>query len=277
MTFTHYIGVDYSSQDRKQKTWVAIGRRTFMGFEVQRLESIGRDGLPGLLRQYASHRVLVAIDSPLSWPVGFISFLTEETPRSWLSLAKEIQENWTFKKVERKRNTYVKKNGTDLRLTDTYQNTTSPLQNTYPDYMTMVWHSMQVLANRPQTYRVLPFERLEPSHSSIIEVAPEVTLQKLGIPHTQYHGESKNPRERRREILRQLRLSNMVSLDTESPLYKSALASDDALDAVLCGLTGTFFSGEASSLGLTLAQPSPNEMRRISLEGWIYVPARAQG
>jgi hypothetical protein len=273
MTFTHYIGIDYSSQDRKQKTWTAIGRRTFMGFEVQRLESIGRDGLADLLREYASQRVLVAIDTPFSWPVGFITFLMEETPRSWLSLAKEIQSNWTFKKVERKRNSYAKKKGIEPRLTDTYQKTTSPLQNTYPDYMTMVWHSMRTLADRPPTYRILPFERLEPSHSSVIEVAPEVTLQKLGIPHSQYHGESKAPIEQRKEILRQLRLSNLVALDPDNPFYKDAVKSDDALDAILCGLTGTFFSGEASSLGLALTHPSPNEMRRISLEGWIYVPA----
>lgn len=277
MTFTYYIGVDYSSQDRKQKTWAAVGRRTFMGFEVQRLESIGRDGLPDLLREYASHRVLVAIDAPFSWPVGFITFLLEEAPRSWLSLAKEIQDGWTFKKIQRKRNSYVKKNDTTLRLTDTYQGTTSPLQDTYPDYMTMVWYCMNTLAHRPPTYRVLPFERMEPSHSSIIEVAPEVTLQKLGIPHTQYHGESDIPVERRKEILRQLRLSNLVPLDTGSSFYKDALENDDALDAILCGLTGTFSSGEASSIGLTLAHPSPNEMRRISLEGWIYAPAAVQG
>jgi hypothetical protein len=277
MTFTHYIGIDYSSQDRKQKTWAAVGRRTFMGFEVQRLESIGRDGLPDLLNEYASQRVLVAIDAPFSWPVGFITFLLDEAPRSWVALAREVEENWTFKKIQRKRNSYVKKYDTTQRLTDTYQDTTSPLQDTYPDYMTMVWHCMTTLAQRPQTYRVLPFERLEPAHSSIIEVAPEVTLQKLGIPHTQYHGESDTPVERRGEILRQLRLSNLVPLDTASPIYKDAMESDDALDAVLCGLTGTFFSGEASSLGLTLAHPSPNEMRRISLEGWIYAPAAVTG
>jgi hypothetical protein len=275
MTLAHYIGVDYSSQDRKQKTWVAVGRRKFMGLELQRLESIGRDGLPDLLREYASQRVLLTVDFPFSWPVDFIVHLLEEAPRSWLSLAEEIQENWTFKKVERKRNSFVKQNGTTLRLTDSYLKTTSPLQNTFPDLMTMVWYGMNVLAKRPPTYRVLPFERLEPSHSMIIEVAPEVTLQKLGIPHTKYHGESKVPQERRQEILRQLRLSNLVPMDIDSPLYENAVKYDDALDAVICGLTGTFFSGEASALGVALAAPSPNEMRRVSLEGWIYTPTLA--
>ncbi len=273
MTFSYYIGVDYSSQDRKQKTWVAVGRRSFMGFELLRLESIGRDGLPDLLREYASHRVLVTLDFPFSWPVGFITALTEEAPRSWLALAEEIDERWTLKKVQRKRDSYARKNGITLRLTDTYQGTTSPLQNTYPDLMTMVWYGMKTLVNRPPTYRVIPFERLEPAHSTILEVAPEVTLQKLGIPHSQYHGESKATADRRREILRQLRLSNLVPLDTASAFYKEALKNDDALDAILCGLTGTFFSGDAGGLGITLAPPSPNEMRRITLEGWIYAPA----
>jgi hypothetical protein len=273
MTFTYYIGIDYSSQDRKQKTWAAVGRRSFMGFELQRLESIGRDGLPDLLREYASHRVLVALDFPFSWPVGFVTTLIEEPPRSWVALAQEIEERWTLKKLQRKRGPYVRRNGTTLRLTDTYQSTTSPLQNTYPDLMTMVWYGMKALAHRPPTYRVVPFERLEPAHSTLLEVAPEVTLQKLGIPHTQYHGESDIPAERRREILRQLRLSNLVPLDTASTFYKEALENDDALDAILCGLTGTFFSGDAGGLGITLAPPSPNEMRRISLEGWIYAPA----
>lgn len=275
MTFTHYIGVDYSSQDRKQKTWVAVGRRKFMGFELQRLESIGRDGLPDLLREYASQRVLLAIDFPFSWPVGFIVHLLGEAPRSWLSLVEEIQGNWTFKKVQRARDTFVKQNGTALRLTDSYLKTTSPLQNTFPDLMTMVWYGMQTFANRPPTYRVLPFERLEPSHSMIIEVAPEVTLQKLGVPHTKYHGESGIPQERRQEILKQLRLSNLVPMDTSSSFYEDALKYDDALDAVLCGLTGIFFSAEASALGVTLATPRPNEMRRVSLEGWVYTPTLA--
>jgi hypothetical protein len=244
-----------------------------MGFELLHLESIGRDGLPGLLREYASHRVLVALDFPFSWPVGFVTTLTEAPPRSWIALAEEVDTRWTLKKVQRKRAGYVRKNGTPRRLTDTYQGTTSPLQNTYPDLMTMVWYGMKTLVNRPPTYRVIPFERLEPAHSTILEVAPEVTLQKLGIPHAQYHGESKAPAERRREILRQLRLSNLVPLDTASPFYKQALKNDDALDAILCGLTGTFFSGDAGGLGITLASPSPNEMRRITLEGWIYAPA----
>jgi len=275
MTFTHYIGVDYSSQDRKQKTWVAVGRRTFMGFEVQRLESIGRDGLPDLLKEYASYRVLVSLDFPFSWPVGFIKHLLGETPRSWMAMARTVDDEWSPSKVKRKRKSFVNQNGTTLRLTDTYLDTTSPLQDTYPDLWTMVMTGMPVLLHRPQTYRVIPFERLEPSHSSIIEVAPEVTLQKLGIPHTQYHGESETPQERRREILRQLRLSNLVPLDTSSRFYQDALDSDDALDAMICGLTGTFFSADAGSTGLTLGMPSPNEMRRVSLEGWIYAPERA--
>lgn len=272
MTFTRYIGVDYSSQDRKQKTWVAVGRRTFMGFELQRLESIGRDGLPDLLREYASQRVLLAINFPFSWPVGFIIHLLGEAPRSWLSLAEEVQENWTFKKIQKKRDPFVRQNGTVLRLTDSYLKTTSPLQDTFPDLMTMVWYGMRTLAKRPPTYRVLPFERLEPSHSMIIEVAPEVTLQKLGVPHTKYHGETKTPLERRQEILRHLSLSNLVPMDTSSSFYEDAIRYDDALDAIICGLTGTFFSAEAGALGVTLATPSPNEMRRVSLEGWIYTP-----
>lgn len=275
MTFTHYIGVDYSSQDRKQKTWVAVGRRTFTGFDLLRLESIGRDGLPDLLKEYASQRVLLAVDFPFSWPVGFIVHLLGEAPRSWLSLAEEVQSNWTLKKVQKKRTPFVNRNSTVLRLTDSYLSTTSPLQNTYPDLMTMVWYGMQALANRPPTYRVLPFERLEPSHSTIIEVAPEVTLQKLGIPHTLYHGESDTPLERRIEILRQLRLSNLVPIDTSSSFYENAVKNDDALDALICGLTGTFFSADASTLGVTLAAPSPNEMRRVALEGWIYYPTLA--
>ncbi len=275
MTFTHCIGVDYSSQDRKQKTWVAVGRRKFMGFELQRLESIGRDGLPDLLKEYSSQRVLLTINFPFSWPVGFIGHLLGETPRSWISLAEEIQENWTFKKVEKMRDSFVKQNGTTLRLTDSYLKTTSPLQNTFPDLMTMVWHGMNVLANRPPTYRVLPFERLEPNHSMIIEVAPEVTLQKLGVPHTKYHGESEIPQERRQDILRQLRLSNLVPMDIDSQFYADAVKYDDALDAVICGLTGTFFSAGASALGVTLATPNSNEMRRVSLEGWVYTPILA--
>ena len=275
MTFTHCIGVDYSSQDRKQKTWIAVGRRKFMGFELQRLESIGRDGLHDLLREYSSQRVLLTMDFPFSWPVGFIGHLLGETPRSWISLAEEIQENWTFKKVEKKRSSFVKQHGTTLRLTDTYLKTTSPLQNTFPDLMTMVWHGMNVLANRPPTYRVLPFERLEPNHSMIIEVAPEVTLQKLGVPHTKYHGESEIPQERRQDILRQLRLSNLVPMDIDSQFYADAVKYDDALDAIICGLTGTFFSAGASALGVTLATPKSNEMRRVSLEGWIYTPTLA--
>jgi len=275
MTFTHYIGVDYSSQDRKQKTWVAVGRRTFMGFELIRLESIGRDGLSDLLREYASQRVLVTVDFPFSWPVDFISHLLDETPRSWLSLAEEIQGNWTLKKIEKKRGPFVRKSGITLRLTDSYLKTTSPLQNTYPDLMTMVWYGMKTLVNRPPTYRVLPFERLEPNHSLILEVAPEVTLEKLGVPHTLYHGESEVPIERRKEILRQFNQSNLVPIDTDSQFYEDAVRNDDAFDAIICGLTGTFFSADASTLGVKLAVPSPNEMRRVSLEGWVYYPTKA--
>lgn len=274
MTFTHYIGVDYSSQERKQKTWVAIGRRTFMGYELQRLEAIGREALPDLLLEFASHRVLIGLDFPFSWPVGFITHLLGEAPRSWQALVRAVDEEWSPSKLKRKRSSYVNRKGPALRLTDTYLGTTSPLQDTYPDLWNMVQSGMPILSKRPQTYRVLPFERLEPSHSSIVEVAPEVTLQKMGIPHTQYHGESDVPLERRAEILRQLRLSNLVALDTADPLYKLALESDDALDAIICALTGTFFSADASTSGITLAMPSPNEMRRVSLEGWIYAPTQ---
>ena len=275
MTFTHYIGVDYSSQDRKQKTWVAVGRRTFMGFDLIRLESIGRDGLPDLFREYASQRVLLAIDFPFSWPVDFIVHLLGETPRSWLSLAEAVQQSWTLKKIEKKRGPFVRKNDITLRLTDSYLDTTSPLQNTYPDLMSMVWYGMNALVKRPPTYRVLPFERLEPSHSLILEVAPEVTLEKLGIAHTLYHGESTHTIERRKDILKQLHLSNLVPIDPDSQFYADAIKNDDALDAIICGLTGTFFSADASTLGVKLAVPSPNEMRRVSLEGWIYYPTLA--
>jgi len=275
MTFTRYIGIDYSSQDRKQKTWVVVGTRTFMGFKVERLESIGRDGLPDLLREYAAQRVLLAIDFPFSWPVGFIVHLLGSAPRSWIAMAEEIQGNWAPYKIRRKRQSFVNRNGTVPRLTDSYLKTTSPLQDTYPDLMTMVLHGMKVLSDRPPTYRVLPFERLDPSHSMIIEVAPEVTLQKLGIPHSQYHGETDAPIERRMEILRQLRLSNLVPLDPAGRFHQDAVNNDDALDAILCGLTGTFFSADASTLGVTLATPGPNEMRRVSLEGWIYYPTLA--
>ena len=58
-------------------------------------------GLPDLLREYASSRVLLTVDFPFSWPVDFITHLMGETPRSWLSMAEDVQQNWTMKKVEK--------------------------------------------------------------------------------------------------------------------------------------------------------------------------------
>ena len=100
-------------------------------------------------------------------------------------------------------------------------------------------------------------------------------IEKLGIAHTLYHGESQNTMDRRKDILRQLNMSNLVPIDTNSQFYADAIKNDDALDAIICGLTGTFFSADASTLGVKLAQPGPNEMRRVSLEGWIYYPTLA--
>ena len=107
-------------------------------------------------------------------------------------------------------------------------------------------------------------------HGRVLEVYPEAALRQWTISSATddsdaggYKGTSPAAVERRRRLFGRLRdrLSNVVDL---GPVSEACLASDDALDAVVCALVA-----RAAEVGALLPVGDPEQAR---VEGWIRLP-----
>lgn len=100
----------------------------------------------------------------------------------------------------------------------------------------------------------------------VAEAYPDAALREWHLTRRgdgSYKGTAAGSRDRRREVV--AALAAAVAFDEHDA---SCLASDDALDAVVCALIG-----RAAHLGLTV--PPPDAMVSLARrEGWIHLPAR---
>ena len=97
----------------------------------------------------------------------------------------------------------------------------------------------------------------------MLEVYPAAALLLWGLPREGYKASG----EAREELL--------ATIEAEAPwlewapgAWEACVASDDALDAVLCALIA-----RAAALGLT-APPPAEELELARAEGWIHLPRK---
>lgn len=243
---------------------------------------------------------LIGLDFPFSFPKPFTEILMGAKPSyTWSDLA-EVVHNLSFEALLAQVTAAKPIMGGEIkRLTDhaTDPKAQSPLHQINPGMLKMTWQGMSLLlALQQKGFNILPFatsdciSRLannsqieiapDTVQASVMEVYPAAVLKSLGLPWRKYKGKNPEAVQLRQFILSnltrkgdKLRSVNKIAIGVPElalaqNLEQIALASDDALDAVV------------AALGAALAYLNPGQTappRQISadligLEGWIYVP-----
>jgi predicted nuclease with RNAse H fold len=96
----------------------------------------------------------------------------------------------------------------------------------------------------------------------VVESYPAAALNRWGLPHTGYKG-ADNSMLRAALVTDLARVAPRLQLGEYAELCRT---SDDAFDAVICGLIA-----RAAALG-AVHQPGPEHARLAVTEGWIVVP-----
>lgn len=125
-----------------------------------------------------------------------------------------------------------------------------------------------------------PDREAPPFRAEVMEVYPAAVLKFLGQPWRKYKGKDPEAKQLRQVILNNLagqsdKLRSVNRIATAVPelslppsLEQFALASDDALDAVIAALAAAIAYLNPSQT----APPTQISTDLIALEGWIYVP-----
>ena len=108
----------------------------------------------------------------------------------------------------------------------------------------------------------------------VVEVYPAAALLLWGIERSGYKA-GQRPDPARREAAGEAREALLGSIEEQAPwlawepgVWEACVASDDALDAVLCALIA-----RAAALGLTESLPD-EDLELVQSEGWIHVPRK---
>ena len=289
---TTIIGVDFSgAKPETGKTWIAEGSLSDGGLlTLNSCHPITRSDLTAKL-QALNEPAVAAMDFPFSVPVEFV--------RCWQPTARTMPALWeqaanTSSVDFRKRVNYFltccdvargyralcscKK---EPRRPSDPQKSFSPFHQKGTDMVPMTHRGMKMLhslwdtksPNKPLWIPPLP--KCQPTakgHIVLLEVMPGATLDSLSIKRTGAKGGG--AAELRGKILTELRSRAnewgiKVRFSRRLDLYQTCRANDDALDAMIAAITAALWC-----IGVP-ARIDPADCPESLLEGWMYVPQRA--
>lgn len=246
------IGIDCATQSNK----VGLARGSMSNglltidnaMKVGKNESIA-DLVSSWIKGKSSAKTLIAIDSPLGWPIRLGEELICHTAGSLLSTgAHQMFRRRTDFFIKEK----INKQSLDVGA-DRIARTAHAALALIDEIKEQVGISIPLAWNS---------ELADPI--SVIEVYPAVTLKSCQLlPATSYKKESSKEREQIFDGLSQL--MNLSNVDK-----RSIIDDDDILDAVVCVLAGYHFINDES------AGPATEEDRALAeKEGWIWakIPA----
>ena len=286
---TRIIGVDFSGAVRERNTWICEG--TFDGevLYICRCHSIPRDELTDKLSQIDEPAV-AAMDFPFSVPKEFIDYWgehdstvrsAETMPELWraavqLSSSNAKLKRWCTKFVnERKRNRVVP--AEPVRRVDYYHpGSFSPLHSVHPDMVPMTFRGMQMLHQvwKNSDCRVLPLDcATRQGHLLLMEVMPGLVLTAMGLPHQNYKGKKKAPREIRKYIWRNLESRSGITIKLEEKatigIESKVICNDDCLDAIVAAIAASLWNLSEDNFH---RPPTRSLEETIRKEGWLYTP-----
>ncbi len=229
-----------------------------------------------------------------------------QTSPKWMDLANCVS-SWPYEKLRAQVLSAKPIMGGEVkRLTDncTSPKAQSPLHQINPGMLKMTWQGMQLLLTlQKEGFAILPFATTagfspeKPARAEnpdcdaphftaeVLEVYPAAVLKLLGQPWRKYKGNNPEAKQLRQFILKNLTsLNNLTGpndklrsvnriaiaipgLSLAPNLEQFALASDDAIDAVIAALGAAIAYLNPSQT----APPRQISTDLIALEGWIYV------
>lgn len=243
MTGTMIVGIDCSTTGKL--TGLALGQ--YDGRQLQILETrCGDTALPRkIVADWLSNgqRALIALDTPLGWPKDLGPALIRHRAGEPIGLEADTIFRRETDRVIRDRECHPFDVGADkiARTAHAYLRLLADLREGLRLAIPLAWSP---------SYR---------SRVAAIEVYPAVTLARYGLPKSGYKDATAKHRDVRMKIIRGLRKKTIWKVSSSS-----AAANADALDAVVCVLTGRdFLAGNCVS---------PTNRTLAEKEGWIWVP-----
>ena len=280
------MGVDFSGANPETgKTWVAEGSLSDGGLlTLNSCHPIIRSDLTAKLQSLKDPAV-VGMDFPFSVPVEFAPCLqsgAKEMPDLWDAASKTNWEN--FKLRVCKFGGRSKKPGErkwPIRKCDQGLPAQSPLKpKGNPTMLPMTFRGMRMLhsiwSDAKCTGKALWIQPLPPCqteakhYTTLMEVMPGATVYHL-LGKDYYRG-YKIPKNREETLTKLRQKAGHLGLeltDLSVPLNQTCRANDDALDAVVAAITAALWS-----IGIP-ARRDPADCPDSALEGWMYVPQRA--
>ena len=238
---TTIIGIDCAAQDKK--CGIALGVYERGSVRVLDVRIKQASVVPTLLEWMEPHDAcLLAIDAPLGWPRPLGPALVSHRAGGPLRFSPDdLFHRDTDREVRRRTGKRPMEVGADkiaraaLRAVNLIQDLRDGSRRDIP----LVW------APGP------------PASTSAIEVYPALTLRARSISDTGYKGSKPDAREHRASIVTEL--AEYVELPRDVDFL---VASDDALDAVLCLLAAAdYIDGDVVH---------PIDLERARSEGWIW-------
>lgn len=238
---TYVIGVDCAAQHAR--FGLALGRCGPSEIVVTEVTTGQADVLPGLQQWMASTRPsILAFDAPLGWPCALGAALSTHSAGSLLPNTSDQLFHRTTDDFVRKQ---VKKKPLEVGADKIARAAVSALR--------------VVDAVRRGTGSTLPllWEPGVPTEPGLIEVYPAATLRAHALSDKGYKGNKAQHRDARKALL--ARLSKLLRLEVDPELL---VASDDALDAVICVLAAADFARGRVHV--------PTDAAVVKKEGWIW-------
>lgn len=224
-----------------------------------------------IVNDLKSHKVLIAIDAPLGWPIKFK--VQEHSAGNFFEVDSLDDPKSFFFQRETER--HIKK------VTEGSNGKINPLEVTSSFIAGTTYSSLYLIDKINATYcktvneskmgcERMVFDRKEydkPNFNlGVIEVYPSMTLSVLCLPHDDYKWKKKSeiPPEKAK---RQNKIKNFISGEVKVGVKK--LVNDDVIDAFICLITARSFLNDEVVKPEDL-KISPDVYRK---EGWIFYPA----
>jgi hypothetical protein len=274
-------GVDFSGANKTPNdTWLAYGRVSGWQFEILGIKQVGSHAIGAELAKLGL--TAAGIDCPFSLPAEFMEFMAQKALRKEFQTWQELAEHIVFTSFDDFLEQVKEFKKEPKRIADKAVKAPalSPLHRGNPSMVQMTYHGMRMLAMLdPSKFAVLPFQDEPVGACSVIEVYPREFLRFLSLPETGYKTKVKKEdpdvEKIRRQILsglfelkerRQIALKEFIRLSISKELERQAIASDHALDAVICAYLTALFVTQRPAF----SDPFEQDDDKVLLEGWIY-------
>ena len=241
------IGVDCATQSNK--VGLALGSMSNGLLTIDNVMKVGKNGsitnvVSSWIKEKSTTKTLIAMDSPLGWPIKLGEELIGH--KAGASLSTEAHQMF-----RRRTDFFIKEQANKQSLdvgADRIARTAHAALRLIDEIKEQVGMSIPLAWNSELTHPI-----------SMIEVYPAVTLKSCQLlPTTSYKKESNKEREQVFDGLSQL--MNLSNVDK-----RSIIDDDDILDAMVCVLAGSHFINDESA-----GPPTKEDRVLAEKEGWIW-------